>query len=88
MTNITDVLDILIAEIDEKLGIKSFYSISELKKIGWCGTRAGIHKALKRDGQIPFIKASPKRVLIPRYALIEYMRRNISMGLEDVCIKK
>lgn len=71
------VLDLLIDELTKQLGDRQFYTIRDLKTIGVFGTAQSARKALK-NGELAYVKISPRRCVIPRAALLEYLRNNLS----------
>jgi len=73
----SNYLKTLLKEISEQLGDHQFFTASELAKIGFFGTTYAARKAIK-EGKLPFIRISNRRKVIPRPALLEYLRNNIS----------
>ena len=69
-------LDLLIKEFDDHLPKAPYFSITELKDLGIFGSHAAAHAAIKRK-DIPSIKVSQKRTVVPRSAVVDYFRRNI-----------
>lgn len=86
------VNNILIDELTKQLGDRNFYTIRDLKTLGYFGSLQAVRMAL-REGKIAYIKISPRRSLIPRVALIDYLRNNLSENLStsskgDSCSRK
>ncbi len=67
----------LVEELNEKLGNRPFYTLRQLTSIGFFGSMPAARSALK-DGRLSFVKISPRRSVIPRGVLLEYLRNNIS----------
>jgi hypothetical protein len=67
----------LVTEFDNFLGNKSYITPAQLIEIGLWGSASAAATALKR-GDIPFIKISPKRTIIPKSAVLDYFRKNLS----------
>lgn len=78
----TQIMDLLIIELDERLGNRPFYTLAELTTLGIFGSRPGARMVL-RKGQLTFIKISPRRFVIPRSVLLEFLRNNIFEGVEE-----
>lgn len=70
------VIDLLIEELDSKFGYRAFYTLRDLKNIGYFGSLSAARKALS-EGRLPFIKISSRRHAIPRCALLAYLRSNL-----------
>ncbi len=79
----TELQDSLIQELVTRLGDKEFYSVSELVTIGFFGSKPGARLAL-RQGALTFIRISPRRIAIPKQALIAFLRDNLE---ENICLK-
>lgn len=71
------LLDLLADEIIQKLGDRHFYTIRDLQILGIFGTAYSARKAL-RNGSLFYVKISPRRRVIPRAALLDYLRNNFS----------
>lgn len=70
----------LLEEVEEfikKLGDEPFYTLRQLTSLGFFGTMASARKALK-EGRITFITLSPRRRVIPRKAVLDYVQKNVS----------
>lgn len=80
---ITQVMDSLVEELNTKLGNRPFYTLRELTSIGFFGSLSSARMALK-DGRLTFVKISPRRLVIPRPVLLEYLRNNMSEGKEEI----
>lgn len=76
---IARVIDSLVEELNSKLGNRQFYSLRELTSIGFFGSMPAARMALK-EGRLIFVKISPRRLVIPRSVLLEYLRNNVSEG--------
>lgn len=71
------LINILIEELTKELGDRHFYTIHDLTEVGFFGTKQAARKALK-NGKLAYVKISPRRSVIPRAALLDYLRNNIS----------
>lgn len=67
----------LIKEFDEHLPKKPYFALSELIDIGLFGSSSAVNAAIKRK-DIPSIKVSPKRTVVPRSAVVDYFRKNLA----------
>jgi hypothetical protein len=67
----------LVKELNEKIGDRAFFTLAELVSIGLFGTMQTARHALKL-GELPFIRMSERRCVIPRAALLDYIRNNLS----------
>lgn len=67
----------LVKELNEKIGDRAFFTLAELVSIGLFGTMQTARHALK-EGELPFIRMSERRCVIPRAALLDYIRNNLS----------
>ncbi len=63
----------IIQKFEEKLGGSDFISPTKLISAGIYGSYGAVKLALKR-GDIPSIKISSHRTLIPREGVIEYLK--------------
>lgn len=75
----TSCIDLLAEELNRKLGDRPFYTLRQLTSIGFFGSVPAARLALKR-GLLVFVKISPRRYVVPRSALLEYIRKNLSKG--------
>ena len=82
------LINILIDELTKQLGDRHFYTIHDLHAGGLFKTKQSARNALK-NGKIAHIKISPRRTLIPRSALVDYLRDNIKVNFsstkEELC---
>lgn len=76
------LLNCLVEELNVKLGDRPFYTLSELKSIGFFGSLPSARRAL-REKRLAFVKISPRRFVIPRTVLLEYLRNNISEEVDN-----
>lgn len=77
----SQLMDGLVKELNAKIGDRAFFTLSELVSIGLFGTVQTARHALK-GGEIPFIRMSQRRCVIPRAALLDYIHNNLS-SLEE-----
>ena len=70
-------IDSLIEELNRKLGDKPFYSLRELISAGFFGSMPAARRALLK-GCLPYVKISPRRSVIPRSSIIEFLRKNVT----------
>jgi len=80
-------MDSLVEELTNKLGDRPFYTLRELTSIGFFGSMPAARMALK-EGRLIFIKISPRRFVIPRSVILEYLRINMSESEEELCSLK
>jgi hypothetical protein len=66
----------LVKEFDNFLGKKPYFTPAQLIEIGIWGSHTAATASLKR-GDLPSIKVSPKRTVIPRSAVLDYFRKNL-----------
>lgn len=78
----TSLINILIEELSTHLGDRHFYTIDDLYTFGFFGSKHSARMALK-NGKLPYVKISPRRRVVPRSALLEYLRNNISEITEE-----
>lgn len=64
---------------EEKLGNTDFIVPSTLVSVGLFGSLAAVRGALSR-GDLPSLRVSRHRVLIPKSAVIEHIRKNLSVS--------
>jgi hypothetical protein len=69
-------IESLVKEFEEFLGDKPYFTRGQLINIGLWGSSTAAATALKR-GDLPSIKVSPKRTVIPRSAVLQYFRKNL-----------
>ncbi len=63
-------------ELNEKIGDRPFFTLPELVSLGLFGTVQTARHALQ-DGEIPFIRISTRRCVIPRSAVLDFIRKNM-----------
>lgn len=83
----TQLMDSLIEELTTKLGDRPFYTLRQLTSIGVFGSMSAARQTLK-EGRLVFVKISPRRLVIPRSVIIEYLRNNMSGGHEELSSHK
>lgn len=71
-------INALVEELDRKLGDKPFYSLRELISIGFFGSMPAARMALLK-GSLPYIKISPRRSVIPRSSIIEFLCNSMKL---------
>jgi hypothetical protein len=71
------LIDGLVKELNKKIGDRTFFTLPELVSLGLFGIVQTARHALK-EGELPFIRISERRCVIPRTALLDYIRSNIS----------
>lgn len=69
-------IEFLVQEFDNFLVNKPYFTPAQLIEIGLWGSSSAASAALKR-GDLPSIKISPKRTVVPRSAVVEYFRNNL-----------
>ncbi len=67
--------NLMIAEFSEKLGDRQFFTVQDLQLFGLYRTLESARKALK-NGDLPYIRVSPRRRLISRAILLKFIRDN------------
>ena len=77
----SQIIDSVVEELESKLGDRSFISVRQLVDYGVYGSTSAARKALS-DGNLPSIRISPRRLAVPRTSLLEYVRKNMSIGEE------
>lgn len=73
----SQLIDELIKELNQKIGDRSFFTLPELVSFGLFGTVQTARYVLK-ESEVPFIRVSKRRCVIPRAALINYIRANLA----------
>ncbi len=71
--------DSLVDEINRKLGDQSFYTLRQLISIGIFGSMHSARQAIKQ-GRLSFIKISPRRCVIQRKTLLDFVSRHSQEG--------
>lgn len=71
----TSLMGSLVQDLNEKLGDRPFYTLRELTSIGFFGSMPAARQAL-REGRLPFFKISPRRCVVSRQTVIEYLENN------------
>lgn len=66
-------------EITEKVGNKSFCTTNDLIEIGLFGSHNAVLVALRR-GDLPFIRISSRRFIVPTKDLLDFVERNFNVG--------
>lgn len=56
---------------------RPFFTVRDIKNLGIFGSLQAIVSALD-DGRLHYIRVSPRRRIVPKQALIEYIHRNSS----------
>lgn len=69
------LINLLIDELTKQFGDRQFFTIHDLKALGFFGSTHAARKALK-EGLITYIKISPRRCVIPRSIILEFLRNN------------
>ena len=69
-------IETLVREFDELLGKKPYFTAKQLIDLGLFGSVSAASKALKRK-DIPSIKVSEKRSVIPRSAVLKFFKENL-----------
>lgn len=72
----------LIEEFDRLLGDKPYFTVKQLIDLGLFGSVSAASKALKR-GDLPSVKVSEKRTVIPRSAALQFFKDNL--GSKNNC---
>lgn len=67
------VLDELFKEFEDR----HFFTIDDLYIFGLFGTKYAVRQALK-SGVLPFVQVSKRRRIVPKIALLEYLRINLA----------
>lgn len=75
-------LEALVEEINRQLGDRPFYTLPELSSIGIFGSLQSTRKILK-EGKLTYFKVSPRRCVVLRTDLLEFLRKNI--GAKEGC---
>jgi hypothetical protein len=80
----------ILNEVSEKIGNKSFCTANDLIEIGLFGSHNAVLVALRR-GDLPYLKVSSRRLIIPKKDLIKFIERNFKdtrFQSEDSCSLK
>jgi hypothetical protein len=72
----SQLMEGLVKELNEKIGDRAFFTLSELVSLGLFGTVQTARKALV-DGELPFIRVSQRRCVIPRTSLLDYINKHL-----------
>jgi hypothetical protein len=72
------LINLIVEELKKELGDRHFFTIDDLYILGVFGTKYAARMALK-NGKLAYVKVSPRRSVIPRAALLEYLRNNVSI---------
>ncbi len=73
----SQLIDGLVKELNEKIGDRTFFTLPELVSLGLFGSVQAARLALEQ-GELPSIRISERRCVIPRTALFTYIRNNIA----------
>lgn len=76
------LIDQLIDQLTKQFGDRQFFTIDELHSVGFFGTKHAARASL-RKGKLAFVKISPRRRVIPRQVLLDYLRTNLSTQEEQ-----
>lgn len=84
MTN--QIINILITELNIRLGDRPFYTLRDLTSIGFFGSMPAARKALQ-EGRLPFFKISARRNVVSRQSLIEFLEKNCTQKNSNGCLE-
>lgn len=71
----SQVVDSLLEELEARLEDRTFVTVRELVDCGIFGSMSSARMALSK-GRLPFVRISPRRLAIPRQALIAFLCEN------------
>lgn len=71
------IFDLVADQLTKQLGDRQFFTPRELTDIGIFGSLSNARDVLK-EGNLRFIRISARRSVVPRAALLEYLRHNLS----------
>ena len=72
----------ILAEIDQKIGVKAFYSTRELVTAGIFGSLISARRALQ-SGRLTYLIISPRRFVVLRPVLLDFLQRNVAVKQEQ-----
>lgn len=73
----TEIVKVLAAELDEKIGDQPFFSARQLVTLGVFGSLVSARRALK-EGRLSSVKISPRRSIILRHELLNFIQKNLT----------
>lgn len=71
-----DLKKLLIDEVDKQLGNRQFFTCRELCDLGLFSSKSSAREAM-RGGLLPFIIMGPRRHVIHRSILLNFIRSNL-----------
>lgn len=69
--------------LDDQFGDKAYLTPTDIQKLGLLGSLSNVHAAL-RNGDLPSLRISNRRIVVSRVALIRYFSSKLSIK-EAVC---
>jgi hypothetical protein len=72
----TQITEALLKAFEVQLGDSFFITVRQLVDYGFYGSLSSARQALLQ-GQLPIVRVSKRRILVPRPSLIEFLRQNI-----------
>jgi hypothetical protein len=72
---------IMIDDIDQKIGNKSFYSVRELVSAGVFGSLSSARRALQ-GGRLTYIRISQRRFVVQRQELLNFLQKSFGGNKE------
>jgi len=70
----------LLEEIEQLLGKQQFIPLPDLVRLGLYGSHSAALAAVKR-GEIPIIRVTKSRFVVPRKAVLNFIRENFEENL-------
>lgn len=68
----------ILEEVDQKIGVKPFYSTRDLVDAGVFGSLVSARRALLA-GRLIYIKISPRRFVVARSVLCSFLEKNFAI---------
>ncbi len=75
------LIDNIILELDRQLGDQLFVTIGLLLNLGIFGSTSAARAAIQH-GLLPYVRVGPKRIVIPKSAVLAYIKQNTRAGGE------
>ena len=72
----------ILDEVAEKIGSKSFCTANDLIDLGLFGSHNAVLIALRR-GDLPFVKISSRRFVVPTKDVLKFVERNLQGHKEN-----
>lgn len=64
-------------ELEQLVPQKPFFSPLDISDLVIFGSLSNVYKILN-SGEITYLRTSPKKIIVPRHAIVEYLRKKLN----------